>query len=423
MLTYLASSSSSTALSVHWMDSPLLFVSTSRLRLPTTPFPDAGRQAFDSPSFASYHPVLPLVGEGVYYRSPQIALQTQAAANKNDPQWSAGIGLGLGLVDVESAADSLQYTYVLSHPPTFLHAAHDDETPAASTAPATSLWDALTEFLDTTYSLFSVSDSPIFEASKEVSVHALGAVVDTIHSSPHSPAQFLAAEPTDFAVPATASSTPSPVLFSTPRLPMPLLLSPVCPRATEIAPSLSLDDTNKPKSTLRVSFSLPPAPHTPSTRPSWFAREDTRAADRARRFHIGLGVSGWDRRRARVAEVERELAEEALRREAEGPIGQDEDSHARGRGGGILKNNASAEWDEEDEDGGQQKEKRERKKLRFTLCGLPYPLVVRQQRRRAEGEEARQAQWVRWLEREEAVAREERRVCALEDGGRDLTLE
>jgi hypothetical protein len=134
-------------------------------------------------------------------------------------------------------------------------------------------------------------------------------------------------------------------------------------------------------------------------------------------------VSGWDRRRARVAEVERELAEEALRREAERPIGEDEDSHARGRGEGILKNNAGAERDEEDEDGGQQKEKRERKKLRFTLCGLPYPLVVRQQRRRAEGEEARQAQWVRWLEREEAVAREERRVCALEDGGRDLTLE
>ncbi|KAF7362658.1 hypothetical protein MVEN_00614900 [Mycena venus] len=162
MLTPLAFSP--TTLTAHWMDSPFLPAAAFDLtsHFGPSPFPDAGRPGFESPSRV-YYPVRPLDSEGDY-NSPKIAFKKQVAANKKDPRWEhAGIGLGVGLAGVETRYGVLQYSYTLSRPPTFVRPTSQKAAapgPVKAEAPAASLWNALTEFLDTTYSLLSPPDSP-----------------------------------------------------------------------------------------------------------------------------------------------------------------------------------------------------------------------------------------------------------------------
>jgi hypothetical protein len=125
----------------------------------------------------------------------------------------------------------------------------------------------------------------------------------------------------------------------------------------------------------------------PSSCPAWFAREEARAADLARRFHIERDVSSWDRRRARCAAVEMRLAADALRAAADEMV--------------VVEREREREQRRERELAGRRP--------RFTLCGQSYESVIRQQRRRNEGEAERQAKRVRWLRREEELAGEEMR--------------
>ncbi|KAJ7608858.1 hypothetical protein DFH06DRAFT_1247884 [Mycena polygramma] len=167
----------STTLPAQWTDSPLLPAASAfdlafHFDHPSpSPFPDAGRPDFESLSIHSiYYPVLPLDGEGVY-RSPKAAFRKQVAANKADPRWKhAGIGLGLGLTGTTTHAGVLQWSYIQSRPPHFLGTPKNESqkptappapvSPDTVEAPASSLWAALTEFFDTTYSLLSGLDSP-----------------------------------------------------------------------------------------------------------------------------------------------------------------------------------------------------------------------------------------------------------------------
>ncbi|KAF8170988.1 hypothetical protein K438DRAFT_2024125 [Mycena galopus ATCC 62051] len=398
---------SPTALTVHWMDSPLIPASASTfhseltshfgfgLRLPS-PFLDPGRpEDFGSLGHAHNHYA---VEEGGY-QSLKIPFHKRIDANKNDlhPRWT-GFGLGLGLTGI----DDLENTYVLSRRPTFLESAANELAGAEPEHEAVaesdpSLWEALTEFLDTTYSL---SDSPTFESAMhqpEVTpTSTLNATISVPAVVEASPTQVLCLEPIGFTVTALlipSWDSPASMASKSPAFSIPSS-SPLVSSPASIASTSPACATTNP--TLRVSFAPKPSftGRMTTERPAWFAHEEARAADLARRFHIGRDVSPWDRRRARCVVVERQLAEDALRR-------MDSDS--------VF---GSFEQREEEEQEGKIK----MRKPRFSLCGLPYPLLIRQQRMRNEGEMEREAKRVRWLRREEELAEVERweRECVRE---------
>ncbi|KAJ6464737.1 hypothetical protein C8R47DRAFT_1326649 [Mycena vitilis] len=435
----------STTLPAQWMDSPLLpaasaFDPAFHFDHPSlSPFLDAGRPVFEPPSIDSiYYPVLPLDGEGVY-RSPKAAFRKQVAANKADPRWKhAGIGLGLGLTGTTTHAGVLQWSYVQSRPPHFLGRPETESqkpavppapvVPDTFEAPASSLWAALTEFFDTLSGIESptpdtaagenaqnslqdsiiiptISTPPAADTMRTVSL-----IVSAIDDSTISPVSVPALPQSSVSVsPLPLPASPcaqhrfahhlSPiglVVSSVPVLALPpssVSASPPLQRAALFAPHLSPrqvspvpEAVQEIQPNLRVSFAPSNPKYSPSERPAWFAHEEARATELARRFHIGRGVTSLDRRRARCAAVEEQLAVTALRR-------AEEETRAEERARVVVSAVAG-------------------RKPRFTLCGLSYDMVIRQQRRRMEGEQAREAQRTRWLAREEELAEAERALEA-----------
>ncbi|KAJ7610616.1 hypothetical protein DFH06DRAFT_1245837, partial [Mycena polygramma] len=356
----------STTLPAQWTDSPLL-PAASAFDFAfdfdhSSPFTDAGRLDFGSPSLSInsiYYPVLPLDGEGVY-RSPKAAFRKQVAVNKADPRWKhAGIGLGLGLTGTTTHAGVLQWSYVQSRSPHFRGTSENETkkptappapvSPDTVEAPASSLWAALTEFFDTTYSLLSGLDSPTPDtAALDVAqnsdiilttstpavadtIPAISLIVSAIDDNAVSPVSIPALPPSSVSVsplPLHASlfvshRSPhqlSPIGLIGSLVPVPAL-PPSCFSASPLSQHASLfvpqrsprqlspvpEAVQEIQPTLCVSFAPSNPKYSPSERPAWFAHEEARATELARRFHIGRGVTPLDRRRVRCAVVEEQL--------------------------------------------------------------------------------------------------------------------
>ncbi|KAJ6556815.1 hypothetical protein DFH09DRAFT_1280226 [Mycena vulgaris] len=359
---------SPTTLAAHWMDSPLTFASPA-FDLPLA-LVDAGRQfeeVFDSPHV--HYPVLPLDGDGEY-RSPKVAFMKQVAANKKDPLWKeTGAGLGLGLTGVTKHCGVLQSNYVLSRRPEMICAVTTEPaipssppTPAAQPDSAGSLWDALTDFLDTTYSLLSPPDSPVSEAGGAGAAAVQCPAADFIVTEPtvvaptplpsspldavSSPPQMLALAPIVLTPPASPikefpASPQRTLVFPTLRNTIPKTFqSPVQQSPRKF--SAALCTTKSP-----VSFAVE-ARGNRDERSAWFAREEALADKKST-------STPWDRRRLSAIAHEETLA-----------------VHPR-----------------------------------FTMRGVPYAVVLRQ---RTRSEEERAARCSRWLKREEQIARAERGI-------------
>ncbi|KAJ7775577.1 hypothetical protein B0H16DRAFT_1879934 [Mycena metata] len=405
----------------HWVriDTPFLPPTTAFDRLQfasSLPISDAGLQNFES-CIGGHDSLFP---DGQIYRSPR-EFNEKIFPSEMVP----GIGLGLGLSGVTNNCTFVRSSYVLSRPPAFFHAKRDTtlaaapaaedlavdhmSTPsvsAASELPAnTSLYDIFTEFLDITYTLSSpevrFDTAPPDSASQAAAENAdFVPALDDISSA----VQTIALEPIPLTSPIL--SPPSSNVPDSPASP-PRSFSPFFPLSrpfTRRAPSTPSPTgptrshgpsvvASNPILRLRVSFALPTPQHTlKADCPAWFAREEARAADLARScFSIHPDVSPFDRRRARCLTVEARLA-----------VVSDREAIS-------VRAAAVGEWEVV------------MRKPRFSLCGLPYWMSLRQQGRRNEGEGKRQERRVKWLRREEQVGREElkreRGVRALEEVG------
>ncbi|KAK7019486.1 hypothetical protein R3P38DRAFT_3198860 [Favolaschia claudopus] len=422
--------------SVCWMDNPLIPSSSSAFDLSTQFSLDAGRPEdlpFDT---RAYYPCYPVDAEGVYH-SPRLAYQKQVAAKKQDPRYQySGLGLGLGLSGVTKYCGVMQYRYRLSDSPVFgdpttpvpdrfgyfpslAKEAEPVEEVVPEAPPAQiSFWDALMAFVDSAYSLSPDSPSPedvFVDAPVAVTPSSLP-VEDFVHPVVQplaSPSPFIAYSP----VPALASPpkcpspahSPAPALappskIASPSIPLQIsqtvsqslslslseattpiidILSPILDDTpTDALPSI-LATTKIPGTSLRLTFSLPGKP-TPSHRPTWFSYEADRAAEYARRFNIGLNITRLDRLRGKLVIAEARSAEAQLRREAE------EDKEERARKEFLSRPvNPMLQLS---------------LKPRFSLKGLSFDMVVRQQRRRDNGPEARMDRNGYLIRREEYLA-------------------
>ncbi|KAJ7218638.1 hypothetical protein GGX14DRAFT_541429 [Mycena pura] len=371
----------------------------------------------------AYCPVLAGDRDQVYH-PPETAARERAGvspdaqeSSKEASRWApeeAEHGLGLGLAGVTT---SRGITYVLSRPPVFLDVASSSAAPGPFSGPPEgelashiSAWPALTEFLETTYSLL---DSPATAAGSPT---LAGALVPTAASSPREamsvatappspalqlhesgsprvhvlPLTPLAIAPSPTLEPCvTVPETPAspgralphtrmplsrparvlagvlasprarfarlplqrtPTLQSRPRAVAGILLSPRAPPSAAAAPRHAYAHRRS-----RVRF-VPTAarPPVPAARPTWFQREDTLSAT------ASGSVSAWDRRRVQCVAFEAQLA--------------------------LGRRRSAADLTEETRRDEAEEATWERAgRLRFTLCGLPYAVVLRQQRRRRGG--------------------------------------
>ncbi|KAJ7218644.1 hypothetical protein GGX14DRAFT_390409 [Mycena pura] len=432
----------------HWMDSSIHPVVFSPDLASVTDFPShLPSDGLPVPyGNCAYCPAIAGDRNQVYY-PPETAARERAGvspdaqeSSKEASRWApeeAEHGLGLGLAGVTT---SRGITYVLSRPPVFLDVASSSaapdpvsEPPEGELASHISAWPALTEFLETTYSLL---DSPATAAGLPT---LAGALVPTdaasspreamaVATAPPSPVLQLheSGSPRVHVLPLTAplAIAPSPTLEpcvtvpETPASPgralphtrMPLsrparvlagllasprarytrlplertptlqsraravagiLLSPRAPPSAAAAPRHAYAHRRS-----RVRF-VPTAarPPVPAARPTWFQREDTLWRSSAT---ASGSVSAWDQRRVQCVAFEAQLAL-GRRRSAADVMEETRRDEAE---------EAMWEW---------------AGRLRFTLCGLPYAVVLRQQQRRCAGAPAAAARRRSWLAREEEI--------------------
>ncbi|KAF7294050.1 hypothetical protein MKEN_01451400 [Mycena kentingensis (nom. inval.)] len=336
---------------------------------------------YAEPDNRVYYPVPEVDRYGVYH-SPKAAFRDQVAANKQDPRWKdAGVGLGLGLAGVRKTSGVLQSAYILSRPPVFLAqkpAPRDDaEAPVLepeSSAPK-SLWTVFSEFMETTYALLLLPESPDLGAHMEVT--------QTLLPEPLSLDELYPEMALD-ASPPSPKHTFSPSTCSAVRLPgstrAPRVLRGIRRAAGPASPQ------DKRRFVRFVTASKP------THRASWYQREEARAEEQLRRFRVGANLSGWDRRRVKT-----------VRHEAQLPVQTVAESEIIGPHRTAAEVEEEARWEVE-EDELREREARERKP-RFLVCGVPYEVALRQQKRRREGEKAQVVRRKMWLRLEEELSR------------------
>nr|GAT47662.1 predicted protein [Mycena chlorophos] len=294
-----------------------------------------------------------------------------------------GLGLGLSSVDASIADTPNSQRILVSVPPSPIHIA-DAPTPLA--AEPKSLWATLADFVETTYATLLLPESPPLGALTTKLAHAL--MPESMNG------MFFAPWPLPLSPTTTTIST-----STSPQIPSPKHTFPSTgmrlPRAAVLRSPRAMKAVPWTPRRLSVHFCSSNASPRTATRPSFFEREERRAEEKLRRFRIGEAQSAWDRKRLHC-----------LRHEAHVPVERMSGSEILERYRTAAEVEVEARWEEE-EDERREREASERR-LRFVLSGIPYDVVVRQQRRRCEGGEKGE-------ERRRMVLRREREIEVVVD--------